>query len=201
MIKKKALLTITALLVALFTFARGVNEQDPKYAKGAVPVDENGMVCFTESFPVPAGMSEDYCYELLLNWAKGRFALPFAQAGRILNEDAVSRNFIFHVDQMIVFKSTALVADESKISYNFSAAVKDGMVKLKITDIKYRYEEGREGGGRIFPAEDWITDKEAYNKKGTRFLKSTGKFRIKTIDLKDIQFSRAKDALTSNMPK
>ena len=75
------------------------------------------------------------------------------------------------------------------------------MVKLKITDIKYRYEEGREGGGRIFPAEDWITDKEAYNKKGTRFLKSTGKFRIKTIDLKDIQFSRAKDALTSNMPK
>ena len=67
-----------------------------------------------------------------------------------------------------------------------------------MTDIKYRYEEGREGGGKVFPAEDWITDKEAYNKKGTKFLKSTGKFRIKTIDLKDILFSKAKDALTDN---
>ena len=67
-----------------------------------------------------------------------------------------------------------------------------------MTDIKYRYEEGREGGGKIFPAEDWITDKEAYNKKGTKFLKSTGKFRIKTIDLKDLLFQKASDAISVN---
>jgi len=195
---KKALFTITALLVSLMAFAKQSNEQDPKYGKGAVPVDENGSVYFTQTFDIPEGMSEDRCYELLFNWAKGRFTLPYANAGRVLNEDAESRRYIFHVDQMIVFKSTALTADESKISYNFSAVVKDGKFTLKITDIKYRYEEGREGGGKIFPAEDWITDQEAYNRKGTKFLKSTGKFRIKTIDLKDIQFQKAFEAISDN---
>ena len=136
---------------------------------------------------------------MLLNWAKGRFAQPYAQAGRILNEDAATRRCIFHVDQVIVFKSTAFVADESKISYNFSIVVKDNSFTLKMTDIKYRYEEGREGGGKLFPAEDWITDKEAFNKRGTKFLKSAGKFRIKTIDLKDILFQKATDALNGNI--
>ena len=103
------------------------------------------------------------------------------------------------MDQVIVFKSTAFVADESKISYNFSIVVKDNSFTLKMTDIKYRYEEGREGGGKLFPAEDWITDKEAFNKRGTKFLKSTGKFRIKTIDLKDILFQKATDTLNGNI--
>lgn len=195
---KKALLTIASLLVTLISFAKVADEQDPKYGKGAVPVDENGMVCFSQSFDMPAGMTEDQCYELLLNWAKGRFALPYANAGRILNEDAQAHRFIFHVDQMIHFKSTPLSADESKISYNYSVSVKDGKYTMKMTDIKYRYEEGREGGGKIFPAEDWITDKEAYNRKGTKFLKSTGKFRIKTIDLKDIMFQKAFEAVSDN---
>lgn len=195
---KKALLTLTGLLFAIIAVARGVNEQDPKYGKGAVPEDENGNVVFTETVQVPQGISDDKCYEILMNWAKGRFALPYAEAGRILNEDAKTHRFIFHVDQMIVFKRTALVADESKISYNFTVAVKDGKFTMTMTDIKYRYEEGREGGGKIFPAEDWITDKEAYNRKGTKFLKSTGKFRIKTIDLKDLLFQKATDAVSGN---
>lgn len=196
---KKTILTIAALLFTFIAFARGTNEQDPKYGKGAVPQDENGMVCFTQAVAIPDGMSADMCYEILLNWAKGRFAKPYAQAGRILNEDASAHRYIFHVDQMIYFKSTALSADESNISYNFSVSVKDGAFTMKMTDIKYRYEEGREGGGKIFPAEDWITDKEAYNRKGTKFLKSTGKFRIKTIDLKDILFQKATDAVSGNL--
>ena len=196
---KKTILTIAALLFTFIAFARGTNEQDPKYGKGAVPQDENGMVCFTQTVAIPDGMSADMCYDILLNWAKGGFAKPYAQAGRILNEDASAHRYIFHVDQMIYFKSTALSADESNISYNFSVSVKDGAFTMKMTDIKYRYEEGREGGGKIFPAEDWITDKEAYNRKGTKFLKSTGKFRIKTIDLKDILFQKATDAVSGNL--
>lgn len=196
---KKALLTIAGLLITILAFAKVTNEQDPKYGKGAVPEDENGNVYFSQTVQIPEGMSADKCYEILMNWAKGRFAMPYAQAGRVLNEDATSHRFIFHVDQMIVFKSKALVADESKISYNFSVAVQNGQFTMKMTDIKYRYEEGREGGGRIFPAEDWITDKEAYNRKGTKFLRSTGKFRIKTIDLKDLLFQKASDAVSGNI--
>ena len=194
---KKLFLTLLGLLVTALSFARGVNELDPKYAKGAVPQDENGRVYFEYTAPIPAGMDADRCYEMLLNWAKGRFAQPYAQAGRILNEDAATRRCIFHVDQVIVFKSTAFVADESKISYNFSIVVKDNSFTLKMTDIKYRYEEGRESA-KSFTAEDWITDSEAFNRKGTKFLKSTGKFRIKTIDLKDLLFQKATDAVAGN---
>lgn len=193
---KKALLTIVGLLITLFAVAKDSNELNPKYGKGAVPEDENGNVYFSQTVQIPEGMSADKCYEILMNWAKGRFAMPYAQAGRVLNEDATSRRFIFHVDQMIVFKSKAFVADESKISYNFSVSVQNGQFTMKMTDIKYRYEEGREGGAKIFPAEDWITDKEAYNRKGTKFLRSTGKFRIKTIDLKDLLFQKATDAVS-----
>ena len=196
---KKALLTMAGLLITLFAFAKDNYEQDPKYGRGAVPEDENGNVYFTQTVIIPENMSEDICYEILMNWAKGRFAQPYAQAGRILNEDSNTRRFIFHVDQMIVFKNTALVADESNISYNFSVAVKDGQFTMTMTDIKYRYEEGREGGGKAFPAEDWITDKEAYNRAGTKFLRSTGKFRIKTIDLKELLFQKATDAVSGTL--
>lgn len=196
---KKALLTMAGLLITLFAFAKDNYEQNPKYGRGAVPEDENGNVYFTQTVIIPENMSEDICYEILMNWAKGRFAQPYAQAGRILNEDSKTRRFIFHVDQMIVFKNTALVADESKISYNFSVAVKDGQFTMTMTDIKYRYEEGREGGGKAFPAEDWITDKEAYNRAGTKFLRSTGKFRIKTIDLKELLFQKATDSVSGTL--
>ena len=195
---KKSLLTIVGLLITLMAFAKVGNESDPKYGRGAVPEDENGNVYFTTAVKIPENMSEDVCYNILLNWAKGRFALPYANAGRILNEDATTRRFIFHVDQMIVFKSTSFVADESKIAYNFSVAVKNGEFTMTMTDIKYRYEEGRETGGKSFTAEDWITDSEAFNRKGTKFLKSTGKFRIKTIDLKDLLFQKATDAAAGN---
>ena len=194
---KKILLTIAALLVTALSFAKVADELNPKYGKGAVPQDENGTVYFTRTADIPQGISEDQCYAILLNWAKGRFAQPYAQSGRILNEDADAKRFIFHVDQKIVFKSSAFSLDESRITYNFSATIKDGKYTLKMTDIKYRYEEGREGS-KTFPAEDWITDKEAYNKKGSKFLKSTGKFRVKTIDLKDILFMTAADAVSAN---
>ena len=89
------------------------------------------------------------------------------------------------------------MADESRITYNFSVVVNNEGITLKMTDIKYRYEEGREGGGKAFSAEEWITDDEAFNRKKTKFLKSTGKFRIKTIDLKDALFEKANDILNN----
>lgn len=190
---KKTFLTFLGCLITLFAFAK--NDIDPKYGIGAVPVDENGRVTFTESIQVPESMSAEQCYETLITWAKGRFAVPFADAGRILSENAGSHRFIFHVDQKIVFKSKALVVDESAISYNFSVSISNGTISMKMTDIKYRYEEGREGGGKVFSAEDWITDNECFNAKKTKFLRDTGKFRIKTIDLKDAIFEAAKDQI------
>ena len=190
---KKTLLTVLGCI--LYVFACAANVIDPKYGFGAVPADENGRVYFSESFDIPDGMTDDQCYDMIMNWAKGRFALPYAYVGRILNESPETHRFVFHVEQNIVFKSKALVVDESRITYNFTAAVSGGTVTLKIADIKYRYEENREGGGIAVSAEEWITDNECYNRKKTKFLRSTGKFRIKTIDLKDILFKNVRELI------
>ena len=44
-------------------------------------------------------------------------------------------------------------------------------------------------------ADEWITDKYALNKKKTKLLKGSGKFRRKTIDRKDNIFGKICKAL------
>jgi len=193
---KKYFFTLILTFFAVAAFAK--EEINPKYGPGAVPTNENGRVCFTETVSIPQGIGADECYYMLLNWAKGRFAKPFVQAGRILSENPESKRFVMHADQMITFKRTGLVVDESRIEYNFQISVGKDSFTATMTDIKYRYEEGREGGGQTMSAEDWITDDEAYNQKKTKFLKRTGKFRIKTIDLKDSLFDNMKQSVAKN---
>jgi hypothetical protein len=102
------------------------------------------------------------------------------------------------IQQNLIFKNTALVTDLTKINYNLNFAVKEVNGKkvctVTMTDISYVYEEEREGGGS-FTAEEWITDDEAFNRNKTKFLKTTGKFRIKTIDLFEMIANQTKETI------
>ena len=71
----------------------------------------------------------------------------------------------------------------------------DGRLKVELGRIKYIYGEE---GSKIFTykAEEWITDKLAMNKKGTRLYRVSGKFRRRTIDRKDELFSEIRELLT-----
>lgn len=193
---KKIIFSLLAAMVSLSIWAK--ENIDPKYAEGAVPVNEKGSVYFTGVIDIPSQMTPDECYRLVLSWARGRFAQPSAQEGRIISENADNRRFVIHVSQILTFKRTGLVADEAEIEYNFSVAVGEKSITATMTDIKYRYEEGREGGGQAFTAEEWITDEEAYNARRTKFYKRAGKFRIKTIDLKDRLFESISQCLSEN---
>jgi colicin import membrane protein len=64
---------------------------------------------------------------------------------------------------------------------------------MEMSHIKYFYEEER--NPQRYKAEEWITDKEAVNKKNTRLLPLTGKFRRKTIDRKDYLFNKIEGLL------
>lgn len=193
---KKYIFSLLAALVSLTVWAK--EDIDPKYAEGAVPVNENGSVYFNQTIDIPSDLSQDECYKMILSWAKGRFSQPLALEGRIISENADSHRFVFHVKQILTFKRTAMVADESEIEYNFSVAITDNKVSATMTDIKYHYEENREGGGQSFTAEEWITDDEAYNAKHTKFYKKVGKFRIKTIDMKDRLFESMSQSISGN---
>ena len=67
-----------------------------------------------------------------------------------------------------------------------------------MTRIHYWYEEDIDGGYK-YKAEKWITDKEALNKSKTNLAKVSGKFRQKTIDLKDRIFNEIQSALNGQV--
>lgn len=98
------------------------------------------------------------------------------------------------IKEWLVFKNQFLALDRAKFFFNLLVECSDNHIKVDMRRINYLYEEER-GDGAHFRAEEWITDKYALNKKGTKFYKGSGKFRKKTIDRKDELFEAIKNAL------
>ena len=63
---------------------------------------------------------------------------------------------------------------------------------MTITKITYYYGFDQEGNnGENYKAEEWISDKEAVNKAGTKLYPRSGKFRRKTVDRAEEIFAGA----------
>jgi colicin import membrane protein len=77
--------------------------------------------------------------------------------------------------------------------YVIKAICSEGKASIQMTNIRYVYDEKRKA--KNYTAEEWITDKEAINKKGTRLLPVSAKFRRKTIDRKDFLFNKFESLL------
>ena len=82
-----------------------------------------------------------------------------------------------------MFTDRFFVLDRTRINYWVELQCHEGGATIKLTRINYWYEEEREGGLK-FSAEEFITDENAFNKKG-KLLKEQGKFRKGTIDFFD----------------
>ena len=65
-----------------------------------------------------------------------------------------------------------------------SLTAKDGSCNFNLSRITYWHDDEDEKGGVKMIAENWITDDNAFNKKG-ELKRFEGKFRRKTIDLKE----------------
>jgi len=160
-------------------------------AKGAVP-EVNGKIVFTRQIEAP-GKSKEELYRVLASFTALRFEanatrgewrepnffrnIEYAQvkeadkgAGRIVAQGA----------EEMIFSNKALAKDYTHVYYRFTAACQDGKIDLTVDNIAYVYV-GSQDTERI-PAEQWITDAEALNKKG-QLRRISGKFRVKTIDL------------------
>ena len=92
-----------------------------------------------------------------------------------------------------MFQSNAISLDRTRFYYVLKAVCQNGKVTVEMSHIKYFYEEERKP--QRYKAEEWITDEEAVNKKNTKLLPITGKFRRKTIDRKDYLFNKIEDLL------
>ena len=103
------------------------------------------------------------------------------------------------VEEWMVFSKKFLSLDQTRFRYQINVTTGQGAVKITVTQVSYLYgEEWHENkptgtGGEIYRAEEWITDEHALNKKGTKVLSGSGKFRRKTIDRVNEIFENAMD--------
>ena len=165
---------------------------DQKYLVGAVP-EENGKVCFSTIIKAP-GKSAQQIFSIV----KEELTRMTKEKNQFENSriaiDAPEKGIVAgSYQEWLVFKSTALVLDRTRLMYNLIAECKEGELDLKMTRIVYLYDEER--NPQTILAEDWITDKYGLAKKQTKLSRVSGKFRRKTIDRKDYIFKKLETLL------
>jgi hypothetical protein len=189
---KKIFLTLLFLLPIYATANSPVND---KYLKGGVP-EENGIIIFRKSFSVP-NMSSDMIYSTLYNYVTKVIIEPaiHEQRTRILSDGKEDGLIVAKVEEYMTFRHVFLNLDRTRFIYQLQAQVKGNKVNLAISQISYYYDEDSDGNGGItYKGEEWISDAEAVNKKGTKLYPRSGKFRIKTIDRVEEIFEGFMDA-------
>ena len=160
---------------------------DQKYMAGAVP-EVNGKVEFSTTIEAP-GKSASQIYDIILGYMQKMIKEPNQiEQSRIALEDKEKHQVAGSFQEWLVFKSTALVLDRTRLLYNLTADCQDGKAVVKMNRIVYIYDEERDP--QRYLAEEWITDKEGLNKKQTKLARVSGKFRRKTIDRKDYLFEK-----------
>ena len=85
------------------------------------------------------------------------------------------------MQEWVTFSSGLLSLDRSKMVYTLAVFCTDGSVRVKAYRIHYIYPQ-QHRKDELYLAEEWITDEYAVNKKHTRLLPHSGKFRRKTVD-------------------
>ena len=174
------------------------------YAVGNVPI-ENGLVVFKKVFEIP--LKKESLYTYLAPWASFRFT-PNTENGKwpspdffknteyskILKADKEEGRIKIQGNEDLVFTDKALNKDVANISYILNIYMEDGKATAEMSNITYTYVLS-DKPEKIY-AEDWITDGEAFNRSG-KLRKVNGKFRVKTIDLKDAIFDQIQAALTN----
>lgn len=165
---------------------------DQKYLAGAVP-EVDGKVMFQTVIDAP-GKSAKEIYTIVKAYLTKMTKEPnqFEQS-RIIQDDSLTNEVAGTYQEWLVFKSTALQLDRTRLMYNLIVKCSDGKAEVIMNRIHYLYEEERDP--QMIRAEDWITDKEGLNKSQTKLSRISGKFRRKTIDRKDFLFNKLADIL------
>lgn len=172
--------------------AKTMVNPDQKYLAGAVP-EVDGKVVWTTTLQAP-GKTAQQVYDLIGRQlsAMTKEENQFEQS-RILLADTTTHQIVANFQEWLVFKSTALVLDRTRLMYQIVADCKDGSADITMRRIYYLYDEERQP--QSYTAEEWITDKQGLNKKQNKLARVSGKFRRKTIDRKDNIFETLNNIL------
>ena len=174
-----------------------VNAQtDAKYLEGAITL-KDGKVTFSSEMVTPA-MTKEQIYETILNWANKRFQPTEKMNARVLFQNPEEGSIAIGGEEYLVFSHSALSLDRTRIYYQLKVLCENGKSNIEMTRIRYWYDEARNGGEK-YEAEEWIIDEWGLNKSKTKLAPICGKFRKKTIDLKDELFMEIQSILGNKM--
>lgn len=188
----KNFIALLLLIIPFTLFA----QTEKNYLEGAVPVVE-GKVIFSTEMNV-GSLTKEQIHETLLAWANKRYTPNDKHNARILYNSQQEGSIAIAGDEYIVFTSNALALDRARIYYQIKMNIQNGKCQIEMTRIRYHYDEAREGGVK-YVAEEWITDEVSLNKTKTKIYPIMGKFRRKTIDLKDEIFKDIQATLGNKM--
>lgn len=164
---------------------------DAKYLQGAVPMVD-GKVVFNKTIDAP-GKTATQIYGILLQYLEKMTHEKNQIHSLIVVQDADKHELGASFEEWLVFRKSALALDRTRFYYVIQAFCQDGKAEVSMSRIRYLYDEQR--SPQHLKAEEWITDKEAVNKKNTKLLPFSGKFRRKTIDRKDYLFNKFESLL------
>lgn len=189
---------LTQILFVLFCLClpallQAQKRNDSKYLAGAVP-EEDGKVVFSKDFSIP-GMSQDEIFERMKKWMDLRLKKNQNEISRIVYTNKEKGQVIGMGEEWIIFASTALSLDRTRIQYQLSAFCQPEKCELRIEKIRYTYREGRDQ--EKYTAEEWITDEYALNKSKTKLVLGLAKWRRKTVDFAESLCLEATEALSA----
>ena len=188
----KKLILLLAICLPFFAYA----QNDNKYLENAVTM-KDGKVVFSVEMSIPS-MTKEQFFTTLLDWANQRFQPDGKMNARVLYQNPEEGSIAIGGEEYLVFSSTALSLDRTRIYYQLKILCEAGKCSVDMTRIRYWYDEARDGGEK-YDAETWITDEWALNKSKTKLTHICGKFRRKTIDLKDELFKDIQALLGNKM--
>lgn len=189
---------MTQILFVLFCLCLPVvlqaqKRDDSKYLAGAVP-EEDGKVVFSKEFSIP-GMSQDEIFERMKKWMELRLKKNQNETSRVVYTNKEKGQIVGMGEEWIVFASSALSLDRTRITYQLSAFCQLEQCEFRIEKIRYTYREGRDQ--EKYVAEEWITDQYALNKSQTKLVLGLAKWRRKTVDFADALCTEVTEALSA----
>lgn len=182
--------------LGLLVGAAGVQAQtinDSKYLAGAVP-EVNGKVVFSKEYRIP-GMNRQEVFDRVVSWMTARLEKN-KNNSRVVLQDADKGQVVGIGDEWIIFSSTALSLDRTRILYQLFVSCEAELCRLEVGKMSYIYREGKER----YAAEEWVIDKYALNKDKTKLVRGLAKWRRKTVDFVDELCLGLADALSAATP-
>ena len=157
---------------------------DAKYLV-PIPTEENGMVYLERVLTLPEGANADETFAKMKDWVD-----RCMKDKRIVSSSPLEVEEPYTIRQMVrqemIFSSGLLALDRADVSYVLDLSLKGNTMSLKLRRISYFYSGDNPDHKMLHrPAEQYIADKVALNKRGDKMLRVYRRFRVKTVDLID----------------